>query len=281
MSASTALGMASASLRNLLVAEMQLQPEVDVTILAPDEPAGGRRINLFLYRITENPYLKNQDFTVNATMPNQLVPAPLSLNLFYLLTPYAPNDQVNGNAAAHQILGEAMRVFYENPVVPTAHLDPGLAEARERLQIAMHTLDPEELSRIWTTFAKPFRLSVLYQISTVQLDQLPAAQRPMPKRVRRVGVPAIRAPFNPPTITAMSPAEGPPGPGTVLTFTGERLAGWQATVLVADKTALSEQPLTGDTFTASVPTGLLPGFYEVQVEVSDLFRRTFLFEVTP
>jgi Pvc16 N-terminal domain/IPT/TIG domain len=279
MSASTAIGMASTSLRNLLVAEMQLRPEVDVTILAPDEPASDRRINLFLYRIAENPYLKNQDFTVHAATPNQLVPAPLSLNLFYLLTPYAPNDQVNGNAAAHQILGEAMRVFYENPVVPAAHLDPGLAESREYLQIAMHTLDPEELSRIWTTFAKPFRISVLYQISTVQLDRLPAAARPMPKRVRRVGVPSVRAPFNPPGITAMSPADGPPA--TVLTFTGVRLAGWQATVVIADKTALSEQTLTGDTFTASVPTGLLPGFYDVQVDVSDLFRRTFLFEVTP
>ena len=174
MSAATAIGMASASLRNLLVAEMQLEPTVDVTILAPDEPASGRRINLFLYRIAENPYLKNQDFTVTAAIPNQLVPAPLSLNLFYLLTPYAPNDERNGNAAAHQILGEAMRVFYENPVVPAAHLDPGLAEAPEHLQIAMHTLDPEELSRIWTTFGKPFRTSVLYQISTVQLDRLPA-----------------------------------------------------------------------------------------------------------
>lgn len=278
MSASTAIGMVSASLRNLLVAEMQF-PQVDVTILAPDETGSPRRINLFLYRIAENPYLRNQDFTVAAGVPNQLVPAPLSLNLLYLLTPYAPNDQVNGNAAAHEILGEAMRVFYENPVVPAAHLDPGLAEAREHLQIAMHTPDPEEMSRIWTTFAKPFRVSVLYQISTVQLDQLPAAQRPMPNRVRRVGVPSVRAPFNPPTITAMSPADGPPG--AVLTFTGLGLPGWQATVEVAGETVLGEQPLTRDTFTATVPTALLPGFYEVQVDVSDLVRRTFLFEVTP
>jgi Pvc16 N-terminal domain len=278
MSASTAIGMVSASLRNLLVAEMQF-PKVDVTILAPDEPGNPRRINLFLYRIAENPYLRNQDYTVTAGAPNKLVPAPLSLNLLYLLTPYAPNDQVNGNAAAHQILGEAMRVFFENPVVPAAHLEPGLTEARERLQIAMHTPDPEEMSRIWTTFAKPFRVSVLYQISTVQLDQLPAAQRPMPKRVRRVGVPSVRAPYNPPAITGMSPADGPPG--AVLTFTGVRLAGWQASVVVATKAALTEQPLTGDTFTATVPTGLLPGFYDVQVDLSDLFRRTFMFEVTP
>jgi Pvc16 N-terminal domain len=278
MSAATAIGMASASLRNLLVAQMHLEPQVDVTILAPDEPASGRRINLFLYRIAENPYLKNQDFTVTAARPNQLVPAPLSLNLFYLLTPYAPNDERNGNAAAHQILGEAMRVFYEYPVVPTAHLDPGLAEAPEHLQIAMHTLDPEELSRIWTTFGKPFRTSVLYQVSTVQLDRLPAAQRPLPKRVRRIGVPAVGAPHNPPTLTAMSPAHGPPD--TVLTFTGAHLPGQRATVVIADHTALADHPLTRDAFTATVPDGLLSGLYEVHVDVSGLFRRTFLFEVT-
>ena len=57
MSASTAIGMVSASLRNLLVAEMQF-PQVDVTILAPDETGSPRRINLFLYRIAENPVLE-------------------------------------------------------------------------------------------------------------------------------------------------------------------------------------------------------------------------------
>ena len=37
MSASTAIGMVSASLRNLLFHEMKLAPAVDVTVLAPDE----------------------------------------------------------------------------------------------------------------------------------------------------------------------------------------------------------------------------------------------------
>ena len=191
MSASTGIGMVSASLRNLLVGEMRLNPTVDVTILAPDEASSNRRINLFLYKLVENPFLRNQDLMVRPEAPDQLVAPPLSLNLFYLLTPYAPNDPQDGNTAAHQILGEAMRVFYENLVVPATYLDPGLAGARERLQIANHSLDPEELSRIWSTFSHPFRLSVLYQISTVQLDRLPA-QRPVPKRVERVGVPGVQ-----------------------------------------------------------------------------------------
>ncbi|MFJ4783917.1 DUF4255 domain-containing protein [Streptomyces sp. NPDC088794] len=278
MSASTALGMVSASLRNLLVGEMRLSPAPDVTILAPDEQSSTRRINLFLYKLAENPFLKNQDFTVQPGSPNQLVPAPLSLTMSYLLTPYAPNDPQEGNAAAHQLLGEAMRVFYENAVVPSVYLDPGLADARERLQIAGNALDPEELSRIWSTFSQPFRLSVLYQVSTVQLDRLPAARQPLANRVRQVGV-DVGAPFDPPAVTAMTPAAGPAG--TTLTFTGVHLARWRGRVRIGDRAVLPGQQLTGDTFTAVVPDDLLPGFYEVRVDVVSLYRRTFLYEVTP
>jgi hypothetical protein len=279
MSGSTAIGMVGASLRSMLIGEMQLSPAVDVTILAPDEQGSSRRINLFLYKLVENPFLKNQDWTVKPGNPNQLVGAPLSLSLFYLLTPYAPNDPQTGNATAHQILGEAMRVFYENPVVPASYLDPGLTGAREHLQIASTALDPEELRGIWTTFSQPFRLSVMYQVSSVQLDRSVASQRPLPKRVRQVGVPDVRAPLDPPSVADMSPVSGPAG--TVLTFTGVNLAGWHANATFSNQSLLAGQPLAADTFTAALPFGLLPGFYDVRVDISGLFRRTFLFEITP
>ncbi|MER6144914.1 DUF4255 domain-containing protein [Streptomyces sparsogenes] len=279
MSASTAIGMVSASLRSLLVSEMRLDPPVDVTVLAPDESGSARRVNLFLYKVTENAFLKNQDQSLRTGPPERVVDAPLSLNLFYLLTPHAPNDAVSGNAAAHQILGEAMRVFHENPVVPGDHLDAGLIDARERLQIATGTLSAEELNGMWTTFSQPFRLSVPYQVSTVQLDRLPEAERPLPKRVRRVEVSGPEAPFVPPVVFGMSPVSGPGG--AALTFTGSGLAGRRARVRMGERTVADGLGLTGDTFGVSVPGDLKPGFYEVRVDVSRLFRRTFLFEVAP
>ena len=72
MSASTAIGMVSESLRNLLVGEMTLTPPVDVTILAPDETGGDRRINLFLYQIHESAALKNLDWQVKRGEPTRL-----------------------------------------------------------------------------------------------------------------------------------------------------------------------------------------------------------------
>jgi hypothetical protein len=279
MSASTAIGMVSASLRNLLIGEMKLTPAVNVTILAPDEPGGNRRINLFLYKTEENPFLKNQDWTLKAGNSSQLVPPPLSLYLYYLMTPYAQNDPQIGNAAAHEIMGEAMRVFYENPVIPKDYLEAGLTSAREQLRIVNNMLDPEELSRIWGTFSQPYRLSILYQVSTVQLDMSSDQERPLPKRVRKIGIPNVQAPFKPPVVLDMVPISGVAG--SLVTFTGQNLAGWNASVTVGGQSALQAQDLTGDTFTASIPAGLQPGFYDIRVDISRLFRRLFLFEVTP
>ncbi len=279
MSASTAIGMVSTSLRSLLVGEMKLSLTVGVTVLAPDEQGSDPRVNLFLYRVEENPFLKNQEPTALPGNPGTLAPPPLSLILYYLLTPYAANDAVNGNATAHQILGEAMRVFYENPVIPPNYLDPGLTGAREQLRIIHASLDPEELGRLWSTFTQPFRLSVLYQVSTVQLDMLPASHSPIPQRVRTLGVPGLRQPLDLPEVIDMSPGSG--AAGSSVTFTGVHLTGWQASVLILDQLVADALALTADTFVAVVPAALGPGFYDVTVDVSGLFRRTFLFEVTP
>ncbi|MFD1213399.1 Pvc16 family protein [Arthrobacter sp. GCM10027362] len=276
MSASTAIGMVSTSLRNLLLAEMRLNPSVDVTVLAPDETGSGRRINLFLYRIEENEYLANQDALAEAG--NRLVPPPLSLSLLYLMTVYAPNDAVGGNVTAHEILGEAMRVFRQHSPIPRGHLAPGLAGAREDLRIVARNLDAEELSRIWATFSQPFRLSVPYQVSTVQLDAVPQAPLPMPARVRTIGVPRVLQPAAPPSILAMSPTRGPGG--TSLTFTGEHLAGWRVAATIGGR-RIVDAAASGDTVAAVVPADLGAGHYEVRVDIPMAFRRTFLFEVAP
>lgn len=284
MSESTAIGMVSESLRALLLDDtlgMQLEPVVPVTLLAPDEPSDDRRINLFLYQVRENPALRNQDWRPSPTNPGQLQPPPLSLNLFYLMTAYAVNDAENGNAAAHALLGEAMRVLNENPVVPDVNgiLAAGLVEAREQIKIMLHTVDVEELSGVWTTFDQPMRLSVLYEVSVVQLDQLPASERVMPERVRQIGIPTIEAPFSPPRVDRIEPVSGPPG--TTVTAHGVNLDGWSATATVLRQRILDPTAITGDSFPITLPDDLPEGFHSIQANVSNLFRSTFFFEVTP
>lgn len=279
MSTSTAIGRVSESLRNLLLGEMQLTPGVPVTILAPDEGGGPRRINLFLYKVQESAFLRNQDWQVSPHDSGRLVPPPLSLTLYYLMTPYAGNDGTLGNASVHEILGEAMRVLHEHPVVPDEYLAGDLAAGREQIKVLHNGLDVEELSRVWSTFSQPYRLSVLYEVSVVQLDADAGRGRAMPPRVRRVGVPQVGAPFRPPTVERMEPASGPAG--TTVTFSGANLEGWNAHVALLRRRIVDGVPVEGDTFQATLPADLAPGFYELRVDVAHLARRTFFFEVTP
>lgn len=279
MSASTAIALVGESLKSLLEGEMQLTPPADVTLLAPDENQGNRRVNLFLYKVRESPYQRNMDWQVAAGDPARLSPPPLTLNLFYLMTPYAQNDPDTGHTNAHAILGEAMRVFHQFPVVPDTHLATELQDAHEQVKITPSDLDLDELSKVWSTFSEPFRLTVPYEVSVVSIDQSADQQRAIPSRVRTVGVPDVAAPFLPPVIGDMQPLGGPAG--TTVTFSGRNLDGWQAYVTLGRQQLLDGAQIAGDSFDATLPGGLTPGFHQIRVDVSHLARATFFFEVTP
>lgn len=273
MSTSTAIGAVSKSLKDLLETEMQFGKTV--TLLAPDESSSSPlRINLFLYKVQENPFLRNMNWQLKPGTADTLVPPPVSLNLFYLMTAYAPNDPSSGNSTAHELLGEAIRVFYEQAIVPNSYLD---IAAHEQIKITPSHLDLNELSQIWSTFSGPFRLSVPYEVSVVQLEQL--TEQPLSKRVQQVGKPTIQAPFQVPQITNLSPRQGPSG--SQLTLFGEHFNGWFAYVWLDGESLLEQQPLAADSFTFNLPAAVAPGFHQLQVDISHLVRTTFWVEVVP
>jgi hypothetical protein len=279
MSAPTALALVSESLRNLLIAEMSIVPAVTVTVLPPDESAGNRRVNLFLYKTALNAALRNLDWRVKPGDSTRLIAPPLSLNLTYMMTAAAPNDAVTGETTAQELLGDAMRVFHQFPVVPAIHLADDLQDASEEIRIVLENPDLNELTSVWTALGQPYRLTVVYQISVVQIDPSSATERPMAKRVRQVGVPEIRAPFTPPDLATIAPLSGPVG--TIISVTGQAIDGWLAYATMSGRTIAEAQPITGGSFPLTVPAGLAPGIHELRIDVSRLLRKTFFFEVTP
>jgi Pvc16 N-terminal domain/IPT/TIG domain len=140
----------------------------------------------------------------------------------------------------------------------------------------LSALDLEELSRVWGTFSHPFRLSVMYEVSVVELELL--GEQPMSKRVQQVGVPDVQAPFHPPIVDQLTPLRGPVG--TTITIQGQHLAGWQASITMMRKRIVDGAKLTTDVITANIPAGLPPGIHQLRVDVANLHRRVFFFEVT-
>jgi hypothetical protein len=165
-----------------------MSPTANVTLLSPvDTSSHTVRVNLFLYRVVRSPHLNNREWQPKVGVPGQLVFPPLSLILYYLLTPFSPPHSETGLADTHGLMGEAMRVFYENAIVSQEFLETGLTAPQ--VKVTLVPAEVEELSKIWTALNAPYRLSAVYEISFVDVP----AQREMtaPKNVEKTDVSVI------------------------------------------------------------------------------------------
>lgn len=167
MSASTAIADVTTSLAELLKNGQKEIGSFEVSLVSPaDEKVDANskpKVNLYLFRIEENPFARNRDWQ---PVGNDILhKTPLSLSLFYVLTPYAVDQKVG-----HQALGEAMRIFYDNAIIEPSLLDGSLEHSSEPLKLDLCSFNLEELTRVWNAFNTAYRLSVCYQVRIVFID---------------------------------------------------------------------------------------------------------------
>lgn len=103
MSNHLAIGGVSLTLKALLEDRMEFgapalpaNQKVTLTISAPDvthQGINGPRLNVFLYHISENGYLKNQEIPGHGH-PGDYGHPPLSLELYYLITTYSVTELI-------------------------------------------------------------------------------------------------------------------------------------------------------------------------------------------
>ena len=165
MSASTVIGDVTLTLEELLKSDQRVK--FDVTHNSPAQEASSQtttsRVNLYLFRVVEDPHTKNQEWLPVAG--DILRKPPLILDLYYVLTPFA-QDELD----EQRILGEAMRILYDHATIEGALLKGGLADTDEELFVDLNPFSLEELVRIWNASNQAYRLSVCYQVRTVAID---------------------------------------------------------------------------------------------------------------
>ncbi|HEX9105724.1 MAG TPA: DUF4255 domain-containing protein [Longimicrobiales bacterium] len=130
----------------------QLAGEIDETT----------RITLYLYRINVNEHARQ----TRRPGAGDATPAPLSVDLHYLLTAWAANpldEQVP--------MAWAMRQLHRVPMLDQALLSPeGGWAPDETVQILPTELSNEDIMRIWDALEPSYRLSVSYVARIVRLD---------------------------------------------------------------------------------------------------------------
>jgi len=173
MSDYTVLAEVGESLVGVLWQEIQLDAQVNalidnesrISLESPADLTGNDsvRLSIYLYRIVEDPNTKNR-FAVQGNGA-QLRKPPLSLDLYYLVTPLVglPREQ-------QIVLGKVMQVLYDRAILEGPDLVGSLVAAGEELRIILNPVSLEETARVWQALEMSYRLSVCYVVRVAMVD---------------------------------------------------------------------------------------------------------------
>lgn len=235
---------------------------VSVSAIAPDlvqsSAAAGAdtalQVNLFLHQVTYNAAWRNVGQpSVAADGRTRLGNPPLALDLHYLLTAYGSED-----CEAEALLGFAIQLMHETPVIPRSQIavglsslpgsnpvsgllgTSGLADQIEMIKITPATMGREELAWLWTALKADYRPTFPFTVSVVLIEPQFATSAGLPVLSRNIGVQAGPSPrlleVIPPAGHAAAIA------GDTVTVSGENLTGFNLVALSNARIAVEYPP---------------------------------------
>jgi hypothetical protein len=216
MSDARAIEAVTETLRSIIdIGVKEVEAGAVVVTRPPDEVSSTGnelQVNLFLYQTDIDGSLRNES-------PADLRPAEtgypaLPLVLHYLVTPYVRDGN---DIEAHRLLGAAMRILHDRPVLTQRDLADGapysdVSRQVERIRITWQPLGEKDIYSLWSAFQTQYRLSAAYEVRVVLIDSRRPSLTPLP--VLRRGpddrspqvVPYVAVPF--PMLTGAVPVSG-------------------------------------------------------------------------
>lgn len=197
MSNHLAIATVTATLGDLVhkAAESAVSSSVSLHFGRPTAPTGGsteRKVHVYLYQVTPNPALRNNDLPTRDSEGRLSRRPQAALDLHYLLSFYGDDKTLEPD----RMVGAVARDLHARPVLSAQAIsdaigsrseltDSDLATASEQVKFAPAQLSLDEISKLWSVMVQtPHVLSVVYQGTVVLIDaeESPRAALPVLKR---------------------------------------------------------------------------------------------------
>jgi Pvc16 N-terminal domain/IPT/TIG domain len=234
MSNSLAIATVTEALKNLLTSYLDFSEVTasNVSTLSPDAttiPIPG--INVFLYQISPNAALRNQDLPTRTQSGKLLRKPQAAIDLHYLLTFYGDYSSLE----PQRLLGAATLALHSNPVLSPAQIqaaqttflaDSTLSTQTEQIRFTPIAFTLEELSKLWSFLLKvDYVLSTAYVASVVLIedDSQEPIPPPLPVLTYLLGARPLQQPVITQVVSAASPPGGPITAGSQIALIGSNL----------------------------------------------------------
>ncbi|MCF1594502.1 DUF4255 domain-containing protein [Streptomyces muensis] len=226
---SNALAIAHVTQALALLLASNVGPEFDEAVKVephkpPTEPPDHPTLNVFLYQVTPNTSMRNNDLPTRASDGTLVKRPAAALDLHYLISAYGDETKLVGQ----RLIGSVVRTLHEIPILPKDVIEQAgelphlagsdLAEAAQRVRFTPTVMDIDETSKLWgMLYQTPYSLSVVYQATLVLIDgrEKPVPAKPVERpdvRVLPFGAPGAPVPPGAEPKAEVPSADGEPSP---------------------------------------------------------------------
>lgn len=175
----TAIRATSRTLADVLQAEFELEPDLSsafgpggtlqVWLNTPSQMTGTRSgLSVWLYRVAVDPTTRNRP--PERVTPTRVRETPLPLRLHYLLAPVTNSTSNDAPETEQVILGKALQVLYDRPVLTGADLRDDFAGTDTTITTRLEDLSVDDLTRVWDALDTSYRTSVSYEVTVVAIS---------------------------------------------------------------------------------------------------------------
>lgn len=197
---SNALAIAHVTQALALLLASNVGPEFDEAVKVephkpPTEPPDYPTLNVFLYQVTPNTSMRNNDLPTRASDGTLVKRPAAALDLHYLISAYGDETTLVGQ----RLIGSVVRTLHETPILPKDVIEEtgqlphlagsDLAEAAQRVRFTPTVMDIDETSKLWGMLHQtPYALSVVYQAALVFIEgrETPVPAKPVERLTARV-----------------------------------------------------------------------------------------------
>ncbi len=138
-----------------------------INLCSPHE-SENNQLTLYLYHIEEDTQnVASGYYSVDSTT-ERLQPARYILH--FLMTPHSKAPVQMREADQYRILGAALQVVRDNPLIPQRYLSGSLASEHARLHVFIEKMPMDQLLKIWNNTSKEYKLSVVVTVTGVSID---------------------------------------------------------------------------------------------------------------
>lgn len=129
---------------------------------------GDMSLGLYLYDIRESEEVVGEGMRASGEAALRF-PSKF-LSLYYMVTAYSSSDIKFRAAQEQRIMGKALQVFMDNPVLDEEYLGEAGKRLAYPVRLELQKLENEEKVKLWTFPDVAYRLSLFYRVWPVELE---------------------------------------------------------------------------------------------------------------